>query len=66
MLFSGDTVCDGPFVTDAWHSSIEDYVRSTERLLELPVRVAHGGHFPSFGGERFRTLVQAFLDGHRA
>ena len=36
MLFSGDTVYDGPLVTDAWHSSIDDYVRSMERLLSFP------------------------------
>ena len=31
VLFSGDTVYDGPLVTDAWHSSIDDYVRSMDR-----------------------------------
>ena len=66
VLFSGDTVYDGPLVTDAWHSSIDDYVRSMERLLSFSVRVVHGGHFPSFGGERFRSLIQAFLVRHRA
>ena len=66
VLFSGDTVYDGPLVTDAWHSSIDDYVRSMERLLELPVRVVHGGHFQSFGRDRFRSRIQAFLDRHRA
>ena len=66
VLFSGDTVYDGPLVTDAWHSSIDDYVRSMERLLSLPVRVVHGGHFPSFGAERHRTLIHAFLEQHHA
>ena len=65
VLFSGDTVYDGPLVTDAWHSSLDDYVRSMERLLALPVRTVHGGHFPSFGRERFRELIRAFLDRHR-
>jgi len=62
VLFSGDTVYDGPLVTDAWHSSMDDYVRSMERLLALPVRVVHGGHFPSFGRERFWSLIRTFLD----
>lgn len=66
VLFSGDTVYDGPLITDAWHSSPDDYVRSMERLLEIPVRVVHGGHFPSFGRERHRALVRAFLERHRA
>ena len=66
VLFSGDTVYDGPLVTDAWHSSLDDYVRSMERLLTLPVRIVHGGHFPSFGCARLRELIRAFLDHHRA
>ena len=66
VLVSGDTVHDGPAVTDAWHSSIDECVFSMERLLALPVRVVHGGHFPSFGGARYRALIQAFLDAHRA
>ena len=65
ILFSGDTVYDGPLITDAWHSSIDDYVRSMERLLDLPVRVVHGGHFPSFGRERHRILIRDFLKRHR-
>ena len=66
VLFSGATVYDGPLVTDAWHSSLDEYVRSMERLLALPVRTVHGGHFPSFGRARFRELIRAFLDRHRA
>ena len=66
VLFSGDTVYDGPLVTDAWHSSMDDYVHSMERLLTLPVRVVHGGHFPSFGRERHQTLIHEFLERHRA
>ena len=66
VLFSGDTVCDGPLVTDAWHSSMDDYVQSMERLLKLPVRVVHGGHFPSFGGDRFCSLIRDFLVPHTA
>ncbi len=31
------------------------------RLLALPVRVVHGGHFASFSGERLREIVQAWL-----
>ena len=66
VLFSGDTVYDGPLISDAWHSDLDDYVRSMERLLALPVRTVHGGHFPSFGAERHRALIRAFLQRHRA
>ncbi len=66
VLFSGDTVYDGPLITDAWHSSADDYIRSMERLLALPVRVVHGGHFESFGRERHHELIGTFLKAHRA
>ena len=67
VLFSGHTVYDGPLVTDAWRSSLGDYdVRSMERLLALPVRAVHGGHFPSFGRERFHELIRTLLDRHHA
>ncbi|MCY3597038.1 MAG: MBL fold metallo-hydrolase [Rhodospirillales bacterium] len=64
-LFSGDTAYDGPLVTDTWNASLDDYVLSVERLQDLPVRVVHGGHFPSFGRDRFRSLLRAFLARHR-
>jgi glyoxylase-like metal-dependent hydrolase (beta-lactamase superfamily II) len=56
-LFSGDTIYDGPLVDDV----IDDYVRSMERLRALPVRVVHGGHFASFGRERFVALIDAYI-----
>ena len=61
ILFSGDTVYDGPLVDDAFHSDVDAYIASMKRILELPVRVIHGGHFPSFDGTRYRTLIKAWL-----
>ena len=57
MFFSGDTIYDGPLIDD----DVANYVRSMERLRALPVRVVHGGHFPSFGRERFVALIDAYL-----
>ena len=65
-LLSGDTVYDGELVDDAYHSCREDYVASMRRLRELPVRTVHGGHYPSFGRDRFRTLIDEYLRGARA
>ena len=62
ILFSGDTVYDGPLIDDAYHSDIDDYLASMKRILDLPARVVHGGHFPSFDGRRYRELIQAYLD----
>ncbi len=65
-LLSGDAVYDGELVDDAYHSCREDYVASMRRLRELPVTVVHGGHYPSFGRERMRALVDDYLRGARA
>ncbi len=66
VLLSGDTVYDGPLIDDAYHSDIEQYVASMRRIFDLPVRVVHGGHFPSFDGARYRELIRDFLDAKGA
>jgi glyoxylase-like metal-dependent hydrolase (beta-lactamase superfamily II) len=65
VLFSGDIVYDGPLIEDAYHSNIDDYIASMERLLRLPVRIVHGGHFPSFGRERYATMIRDWLKAKR-
>ena len=62
MLFSGDTVYDGPLIDDAYHSDIPGYLATMKRILDLPVRVVHGGHFPSFDGARYRELIREYLN----
>ncbi len=47
---------------DCYHSDIEAYRTTMERLLTIPARVVHGGHFPSFDGARLRVLIRQFLD----
>jgi glyoxylase-like metal-dependent hydrolase (beta-lactamase superfamily II) len=61
VMFSGDIVYDGPLIEDCPGADQEAYVASMRRLLELPVRVVHGGHFASFSGERLREIVRAWL-----
>ena len=63
---SGDAVYDGPLIDDAYHSESEDYVETMRRLRELPVRVVHGGHYPSFGRERLHDLIDEYVRGRRA
>ena len=62
ILFSGDIHYDGPLAEDLYHSDPADYLRSMKRLLEIPVRVVHAGHYPSFGAERHRALIRAWRD----
>ncbi|MEM8951249.1 MAG: MBL fold metallo-hydrolase [Pseudomonadota bacterium] len=61
ILFSGDIVYDGPLIEDTYHADARDYQASMRRLLELPVRIVHGGHFPSYDGERHREIISAWL-----
>ncbi len=62
ILFSGDAVYDGPLVDDNYHSDADAYVATMERLLAIPARVVHGGHFASFDGKRLRVLIRRYLD----
>lgn len=61
ILFSGDALYDGPLLDELTDSSIPDYIETMKRLRELPVRVVHAGHDPSFGRERLIELADAYL-----
>lgn len=61
-LFSGDCVYEsGVLLDELPGSNIEDYLASMRRLLDVPVRVVHGGHDDSFGRERLLELIDAYL-----
>ena len=64
ILFSGDVIYDGPLAYEAYHTQMAEYVRSMKRVLELPVTIAHGGHFDSFGQDRLREIARGFLAEH--
>jgi glyoxylase-like metal-dependent hydrolase (beta-lactamase superfamily II) len=61
ILFSGDIVYDGELIEDTYHADAEAYHASMVRLFDLPVRVVHGGHFPSYGAERHREIIRNWL-----
>ena len=63
VLFSGDALYDGPLLDQLDGSDTDAYVRTMERLRELPVTVVHGGHERSFGRERLIALCDAYLAG---
>jgi glyoxylase-like metal-dependent hydrolase (beta-lactamase superfamily II) len=58
ILISGDIIYDGELIEG--NSALEQaqYAASLARLAALPVRVVHGGHFPSFSGERLRDMIR--------
>jgi len=61
-LFSGDCVYEsGLFLDEMPESNIADYVRSMERLRDVPVRIVHGGHDDSFGRVRLLELIDDYL-----
>lgn len=61
-LFAGDCVYEsGVLLDELPESNIPDYVRSMERLRDLPVSVVHGGHDDSFGRDRLLELVDAYV-----
>lgn len=66
ILFSGDIVYDGPLIEDTYHADSADYYRSMVRLYDLPVRVVHGGHFPSYDRQRHRKIIRNWLDAREA
>ncbi len=63
-LISGDIVYDGPLIEDIYHSDAADYFRSMVRLRDLPVRVVHGGHFPSYDRERHLAIMDDWIAKH--
>jgi len=60
-LIAGDIVYDGPLVDDVSEAEMQDYIRSMRRLRDLSARIVHGGHFPSFSGDRLREIIDAWL-----
>jgi len=61
-LFSGDAIYDGPLLDELEESDIEDYLATMHRLRELPARVVHAGHDPSFGRDRLIELADLYIE----
>lgn len=61
LFFAGDAIYDAMLIDDLPDSDRAAYRRTMQRLLDLPVRIGHGGHEPSFDGKRMRELASAYL-----
>ena len=66
ILFSGDIVYDGELIEGTTLQDQSDYIHSMKRLLDLPVRVVHGGHFASYDRTRHREIIRQWLDAKQA
>ncbi len=64
ILFSGDAVYDGPLLDELEGSNIDDYVKTMERLRDLPVTAVHGGHEASFDRDRLVEICDDYLARH--
>jgi glyoxylase-like metal-dependent hydrolase (beta-lactamase superfamily II) len=61
-LFSGDCVYESGILLDELpESDIPDYVRSMQRLREVPARIVHGGHDDAFGRPRLLELIDGYV-----
>lgn len=60
-LFGADAVYDGPLIYQGPGMSVEDYAATLRRIADLPVRIVHGGHDPSFGKARLDQIVGEYL-----
>lgn len=60
-IFTGDVIYDGQLLDEIVGSDIDDYLHSMRRLREIPVRVVHPGHGPSFDGARLHQLIDEYL-----
>jgi glyoxylase-like metal-dependent hydrolase (beta-lactamase superfamily II) len=63
ILFAGDIVYDGDLIEGTSAQEQRQYRESMTRLLALPVRAVHAGHFPSYSGDRHRAIITAWLKG---
>lgn len=61
-FFSGDALYDDTLLDDLPDSDREAYRHTMRGLLDLPIRIGHGGHGPSFDQARMRAIARAYLD----
>lgn len=64
VLFSGDAVYDDELLDDMWCSNRDDYRATMRRLMDLSVRIVHGGHGESFGEARLKEIAREYLARH--
>ncbi len=60
-FFSGDAIYDDTLLDDLPDSDRAAYRRTMLRLLDLPIRIGHGGHGPSFSRQRMHEIAAGYL-----
>jgi glyoxylase-like metal-dependent hydrolase (beta-lactamase superfamily II) len=62
VLFTGDVLYDGELLDELPESSIESYVASMQRLLELDASVAFPGHEQVLGPDDVQRIGRRYLE----
>lgn len=60
-FISGDAIYDDVLLDDLPDSNRADYRLTMQRILDLAVAQGHGGHGPSYDGERMRAIAREYL-----
>jgi glyoxylase-like metal-dependent hydrolase (beta-lactamase superfamily II) len=63
LFFSGDAIYDDVLIDDLPDSDRTAYRATMARIIDLPVRIAYGGHGESFSGERMRAIARRYIKG---
>lgn len=66
VLFTGDVLYDGELLDELPESSIESYVASMQRLLELDASVAFPGHEQVLGPDDVQRIGRGYLSRRSA
>lgn len=63
LFFSGDAIYDDTLLDELPDSDRPAYRETMKRLIDLPIRLGHGGHGPSFDRSRMQVIARAYLAG---
>jgi glyoxylase-like metal-dependent hydrolase (beta-lactamase superfamily II) len=66
IFLSGDAIYDDHLIDDLPDSDRAAYRATMARILELPVRMAYGGHGEPFDGRRMREIARNYTERSEA
>jgi glyoxylase-like metal-dependent hydrolase (beta-lactamase superfamily II) len=62
IFFAGDAIYDDTLLDDLPDSDPAACRDTMRRLIDLPIRIGHGGHGPSFDQTRMQAIAKSYLD----
>jgi glyoxylase-like metal-dependent hydrolase (beta-lactamase superfamily II) len=66
LFFSGDAIYDDTLIDDLPDSDRAAYRATMARIIDLPARIAYGGHGESFSGDRMRAIARRYIEASEA